>query len=118
MRGARPEADIFLTLEIDIFAAPGFAPAAFTRATGQPHWEILLRARAVENQAYVVAPNQCGRHAPDLLTHGHSAIVDPWGEILAAAGGDEPEVIIAELRAERLAEVRSRLPALAHRRLR
>jgi predicted amidohydrolase len=93
-------------------------PAAFTRATGQAHWEILLRARAVENQAFVVAANQCGRHEPDLVTHGHSAIVDPWGEILAVAGGDQPEVITAELKAERLAEVRSRLPALAHRRLR
>jgi predicted amidohydrolase len=93
------------------------APAAFTLPTGRCHWELLLRARAVENQAFVVAPNQCGRHSAELVTYGHAAIVDPWGEVLAMAGGEREEVIIAELKAERLAEIRQRLPALSHRRL-
>jgi predicted amidohydrolase len=92
-------------------------PSAFTQSTGRCHWEILLRARAVENQVFVVAPNQCGRHSPELVTYGHSAIVDPWGEVLAMAGGDQEEVIYAELKAERLAEVRRLLPVLTHRRL-
>lgn len=92
-------------------------PSAFTLATGRCHWEILLRARAIENQAFVIAPNQCGRHSPELVTYGHSEIVDPWGEVLAVASGDQEEVIYAELKAERLAEIRCRLPALSHRKL-
>jgi deaminated glutathione amidase len=89
-------------------------PAAFTRATGRDHWHLLLRARAVENQCFVVAANQTGRHAA-LETFGHSLIIDPWGEVLADAG-EEPGIATAVLSAARLAEIRERLPALAHRR--
>jgi predicted amidohydrolase len=89
-------------------------PAAFTKATGRDHWHLLLRARAVENQCFVVASNQTGRHAA-LETFGHSLIIDPWGEVLADAG-EEVGIVSAVLSAARLAEVRARLPALAHRR--
>jgi predicted amidohydrolase len=92
-------------------------PSAFTLATGRCHWQTLLQARAIENLSFLVAANQCGQHAPELVTYGHSAIVDPWGVILATAGGDREEVIVAELKAARLAEIRERLPALSHRRL-
>jgi len=92
-------------------------PSAFTLATSRCHWEVLLRARAIENQAFLIAPNQCGRHSAELVTYGHSAIVDPWGEVLAVASGDQEEVVYAELKAERLAEIRRRLPALTHRKL-
>jgi nitrilase len=91
-------------------------PAAFTWTTGQAHWELLLRARAVENQCYVIAPAQGGRHENGRRTWGHSMIVDPWGEVLA----ERPEgegVVVAELDPARIAEVRSQLPALTHRRL-
>ncbi|MGH0029056.1 MAG: carbon-nitrogen hydrolase family protein [Myxococcota bacterium] len=91
-------------------------PSAFTRETGKDHWEVLLRARAIENQAFVVAPAQCGRHSPDRASHGRSLIVDPWGLVLAQLG-DRPGVAVAECDLEELARVRRRLPALSHRRL-
>ncbi|MDO8348472.1 MAG: carbon-nitrogen hydrolase family protein [Rugosibacter sp.] len=89
-------------------------PAAFTETTGRAHWEILLRARAIENQCYVVAAAQGGRHPNERMTHGNSMIIDPWGEILARRDKGEG-VIIAELEPCRLREVRTRLPALQHR---
>ncbi|MEN9630573.1 MAG: hypothetical protein RJA10_3801, partial [Pseudomonadota bacterium] len=90
-------------------------PAAFTYTTGQAHWELLLRARAVENQCYVIAAAQGGTHENGRRTWGHSMIVDPWGEVLAVQ--DEGEgVVIAELNTARIAEVRAQLPALTHRR--
>ena len=92
-------------------------PSAFTRPTGRDHWEILLRARAVENQAYLIAPNQCGYHTPELVSYGHSAIVDPWGRLLASAPEDSEEVILAELTHNQLEHVRTNLPALKHRRI-
>lgn len=91
-------------------------PAAFTYTTGQAHWELLLRARAVENQCYVVAPAQGGRHENGRRTWGHSMIVDPWGDVLAVRPEGEG-VVMADLDAARLGEVRSQLPALTHRRL-
>jgi deaminated glutathione amidase len=91
-------------------------PAAFTYTTGQAHWELLLRARAVENQCYVIAPAQGGTHQNGRRTWGHSLIVDPWGEVLALREEGEG-VVLAELDAQRLAEVRAQLPALKHRRL-
>jgi nitrilase len=91
-------------------------PAAFTHTTGQAHWELLLRARAVENQCYVIAPAQGGRHENGRRTWGHSMIVDPWGEVLAVQPEGEG-VVLAELDPARIAEVRSQLPALTHRRL-
>jgi predicted amidohydrolase len=89
-------------------------PAAFTKVTGQAHWEILIRARAVENQAFVVAGDQIGRHPPDKESFGGSMIVDPWGEVLARAP-DEECFVAAELDLSRQDEVREKLPSLANR---
>jgi predicted amidohydrolase len=91
-------------------------PSAFTRETGKDHWEVLLRARAIENQAFVVAPAQCGRHGPDRASHGHSLIVDPWGVVLAQQG-DRPGVAVAECDLEEQDRMRARLPSLRNRRL-
>ncbi len=90
-------------------------PAAFTAATGPAHWEPLLRARAIENQCFVLAPGQVGRHADGSVSHGHSMIVGPWGTVLAQVGSGEG-VAMAELDLADLDEVRERLPALRHRR--
>jgi predicted amidohydrolase len=91
-------------------------PAAFTARTGQAHWEPLLRARAIENQCFLIAPGQHGSHAGGRATHGHSLILDPWGEILAQqAEGDG--VVAAPLGRQRLEQVRSSFPALMHRRM-
>jgi len=89
--------------------------SAFTQETGRAHWETLVRARAIENQVFLIASNQCGRHAADMVSYGHSVVFDPWGECLAMAG-EEEVVIFATLDASRLRDVRSRLPALEHRR--
>jgi predicted amidohydrolase len=90
-------------------------PAAFTLATTRDHWETLLRARAIENQAFVVAANQIGEHPGGARSGGRSMIVDPWGIVLAQAPDDEGH-IVAELDLARQREVRERLPALANRR--
>jgi len=92
-----------------------FVPSAFTLATGKEHWLPLLQARAIENQFYLVAPAQFGVHPDKRQTYGHSAILDPWGMILAQAPEREC-VIYAEFDPEYLAEVRSRIPVLRHRR--
>jgi nitrilase len=91
-------------------------PSAFTYTTGRVHWELLLRARAVENQCYVLAPAQGGVHENGRRTWGHSMIVDPWGEVLAVREEGEG-VVIADMSRERIAGVRLQLPALEHRRL-
>ena len=91
-------------------------PAAFTDTTGRAHWEILLRARAIENQCYLLAVGQGGRHESGRMTHGNSMIVDPWGEILDRKMKG-PGVVIADLDHARIAEIRESLPALAHRKL-
>lgn len=91
-------------------------PAAFTETTGRAHWEILLRARAIENQCYLLAVGQGGRHENGRLTHGNSMIIDPWGEVLDRKLKG-PGVVIADLDHARLAEIRESLPALAHRKL-
>ena len=90
-------------------------PAAFTLATTRDHWEVLLRARAIENQCFVVAANQIGEHAPGLRSGGRSMIVDPWGVVLAQAP-DAQTVITADLDTARQDDIRRRLPALAGRR--
>jgi len=90
-------------------------PAAFTRTTGQAHWHVLLRARAIENGCFVFAPAQCGTHAEGRQTFGHSLIIDPWGEVLAD-GGDAPGIMIAEVDTEKVADARRRVPALYHER--
>jgi nitrilase len=100
-----------MTPPCDLFSVP----SAFTYTTGQAHWELLLRARAVENQCYVIAPAQGGRHENGRRTWGHSMIVDPWGEVLAVRPEGEG-VVLAELDPARIAEVRAQLPALTHRR--
>jgi predicted amidohydrolase len=89
-------------------------PSAFTHVTGQAHWEPLLRARAIENLAYVVAPAQGGEHENGRRTWGHSMLVDPWGQVLAQQH-DGAGVITATLEHARLAQVRRQLPALEHR---
>ena len=91
-------------------------PSAFTHTTGAAHWELLLRARAVENQWYVLAPAQGGRHENGRRTWGHSLLADPWGEVLACQPEGEA-VVAGTLDRDRLAAVRLQLPALAHRRL-
>jgi predicted amidohydrolase len=90
-------------------------PAAFTLATTRDHWEPLLRARAIENQAFVIAPNQIGEHARGYRSGGRSMIVDPWGVVLATAPDGEA-YITAELDLDRQAEIRRTLPSLANRR--
>jgi predicted amidohydrolase len=92
-----------------------FVPAAFTLVTGKEHWMPLLRARAIESQVYIVAPAQFGRHDAKRQTHGHSAVVDPWGAVLAQAPEKEC-VIYADYDAEYLQEVRRRIPVLEHER--
>lgn len=99
--------------EIDLLALP----AAFTAVTGRAHWRVLLRARAIENQCYVLAAAQGGRHASGRRTWGRSMIIDPWGKVLACREEDGPGVVVADFDAAVLRKVRSRLPALRHRRL-
>ena len=89
-------------------------PAAFTETTGRAHWELLLRARAVENQCYVLAAAQGGEHPNGRMTHGNSMVIDPWGEVLARMDKGEG-VVIAELNRQRLVDIRASLPALRHR---
>jgi len=93
-------------------------PSAFTLTTGKDHWEPLIRARAIENQCYVLAPGQWGRHDDGGLRQswGHSMIVDPWGHVLGRAA-DGPGLAVAEIDMGRLKEVRRRLPSLEHRRM-
>ena len=93
-----------------------FVPSAFTVPTGAAHWETLLRARAIENQAYVVAPAQGGSHASGRRTYGHSMIVDPWGTILAMRAEGEG-IVLAEMDLARIREVQAALPAHANRRM-
>ena len=88
-------------------------PSAFTHTTGRAHWELLLRARAVENQCYVIAPAQGGQHENGRRTWGHSLVVDPWGEVLAVRPEGEG-LVIADIDLDRLATVRRQLPALEH----
>ncbi len=89
-------------------------PAAFTATTGAAHWHLLLRARAVENQCYVLAAAQGGLHPNGRRTYGHSLLVDPWGEVIAERA-EGPGVVVGDIDPARLAEVRSELPALTHR---
>lgn len=91
-------------------------PAAFTRLTGEAHWQTLLRARAVENLAYVIAPGQYGEHADNRQTYGHSMIIDPWGKVLAEQAAGDCHVA-ADIDPDLPAKLRSEFPALANRRL-
>jgi predicted amidohydrolase len=91
-------------------------PSAFTLFTGKDHWEVLVRARAIENLAYVVAPAQVGRHSSSRQTFGNAMIVDPWGVVLARCPDGEG-VCVAPFNRQRLERVRQELPALKHRKL-
>ena len=91
-------------------------PAAFTLATGKDHWEVLLRARAIENQAYVLAPAQQGKHPQDRMTWGHAMLIDPWGLVTARASEGEG-MALGQIDDQLTAKIRKSLPALTHRRL-
>ena len=88
-------------------------PSSFQRETGVAHWHSLLRARAIENLAYVFAPAMCGEHPGNRSTFGHSLIIDPWGKIVAELG-TEPGICYAEINADQVLKVRGMLPALTH----
>ena len=88
-------------------------PAAFTKITGEAHWHTLLRARAIENGCFVIAPAQTGNHPAGRQTYGHSLIIDPWGKVLAD-GGEEAGVVMADIDLGEVAKVRARLPSLEH----
>ena len=92
-------------------------PAAFTRPTGRAHWEVLLRARAIETGSFVIAPAQGGLHEDGRRTWGHSMVVGPWGEIIAELDHDEPGILSARLDMRKSAEARRRVPALEHDRV-
>lgn len=102
--------ELYRALKADLL----LVPSAFTHPTGQAHWEILLRARAIENQAYVLAAAQGGTHENGRRTWGHSLLVDPWGDILAQRE-EGAGVVMGEITPARLQDVRGRLPALTHR---
>lgn len=90
------------------------APACFTRQTGEAHWHVLHRARAIETGSFMISAAQGGCHEDGRETYGHSLIVDPWGRVLADAGGDAPAVILAEIDLARVTDARARIPALQH----
>ena len=102
--------ELYRALKADLL----LVPSAFTATTGQAHWEVLLRARAIENQAFVLAAAQGGTHENGRRTWGHSMLVDPWGEILASQADGEG-LVMGDISELRLQEVRGRLPALNHR---
>ena len=91
-----------------------FVPAAFTMFTGKDHWEALLRARAIENQVYIAAPNQIGEHPDNKLCYGNSMIIDPWGKVIARAS-DKVGTIVADIDWDYLEDVRRKLPSLKNR---
>jgi len=88
-------------------------PSSFQRQTGKAHWHTLLKARAIENAAYILAPAMCGEHPGNRQTYGHALIVDPWGEVLAD-GGEEPGIIYADIDPARVAKIRTMMPSLQH----
>ncbi|WP_394727734.1 carbon-nitrogen hydrolase family protein [Altererythrobacter sp. GH1-8] len=91
-------------------------PAAFTVPTGKAHWHVLLRARAIEASAFVIAAAQVGKHEDGRETYGHSLVVDPWGEVLLDMGGEDPALGFCDIDLNRIAEVRSQVPSLANKR--
>ncbi len=91
-------------------------PAAFTRQTGQAHWHVLQRSRAIENGAYVISAAQGGTHEDGRDTYGHSLIVDPWGGVIAEIDNDDPGYVLAEIDTQKVADARARIPAIANER--
>jgi predicted amidohydrolase len=108
--------ELYRRLAVEGGAQVILVPAAFMLHTGKDHWEVLLRARAIENQCYVVAAGQIGDHDPGRTCYGRSMIIDPWGTVIAQAP-DTVGVTLADLDMERLAKIRTELPSLANRRL-
>ncbi|HXV11425.1 MAG TPA: carbon-nitrogen hydrolase family protein [Burkholderiales bacterium] len=88
-------------------------PSSFQRQTGRAHWHALLRARAIENECFILAPAMCGDHAGNRQSYGHTLVVDPWGEVIAE-GGESPEIVYAEIETRRVARVRGMIPSLDH----
>ncbi len=88
-------------------------PSSFQRQTGKVHWHTLLKSRAIENAAYILAPAMCGEHPGNRQTYGHALIVDPWGEVLAD-GGEEPGIVYADIDPARVAKIRGMMPSLEH----
>jgi nitrilase len=103
-------AELYRTLAAEVL----LVPAAFTHTTGAAHWEVLLRARAIENQAYVIASAQGGFHENGRRTWGHSMVIDPWGRVMALQA-EGPGVVLADIDMARLRQVREQLPSLQHR---
>ncbi len=102
--------------ELAVAGASMFAvPSAFTKPTGEAHWHVLLRARAIENGCFVIAPAQVGEFAPKRFTYGHSLIVNPWGEVLAD-GGDAEGIILSAIDVAQVQEARAKIPSLSHSR--
>ncbi|WP_297845134.1 carbon-nitrogen hydrolase family protein [uncultured Roseibium sp.] len=91
-------------------------PAAFTSQTGQAHWHVLQRSRAIENGAYVISAAQGGTHEDGRETYGHSLIVDPWGAVIAEIDNDDPGYVLAEIDTQKVADARARIPAIANER--
>lgn len=88
-------------------------PSSFQRQTGKAHWHALLRARAIENECFILAPAMCGDHSGNRQSYGHTLVIDPWGEILAE-GGEAPEIVYADIDVARVAKIRGMIPSLEH----
>jgi predicted amidohydrolase len=108
--------ELYRKLAVEGEAQVILVPAAFMLHTGKDHWEVLLRARAIENQCYVVAAGQIGDHDPGRTCYGRSMVIDPWGTVVAQAP-DTVGVTVADLDLQRLSKIRAELPSLANRRL-
>ncbi len=108
--------EMFARLRYELGCEVMLVPSAFTKPTGQAHWETLLRARAIETQSYVVAAAQAGVHSEGRASHGHAMIVDPWGKVIAELDGEETGIAVADVDLGYLKDVRSRIPVETHRR--
>ncbi len=97
-------------------ATVAFVPSAFTIPTGRAHWEVLLRARAIENGFWIVAAAQVGHHADDRRTYGHSLIINPWGEVIEDLGGDSPGLVVVDMNMEEVVSARQQIPSLENER--
>ena len=106
----------------DMGANVMLVPSAFTMVTGMAHWHALLRARAIENQCYIIAAAQCGKHNGKRVSYGHSLVVNPWGDVLADAGSSIPaaeddtpgSIFVADLHTSAIADVREKMPVAQH----
>jgi predicted amidohydrolase len=108
--------EMFARLRYELGCEVMLVPSAFTKPTGQAHWETLLRARAIETQSYVVAAAQAGTHSEGRASHGHAMVVDPWGKVVAELDGEETGIAVADVDLGYLKDVRSRIPVETHRR--